>query len=293
MGRQDSAGLLKPAVARLARASTRAYNRVVLRLRSQSEVPRETARPPFYFRSIPKAAEAVYKPGRAPMLRVWVPTVGGASWMGDEEVVDCEREIWRAGVWNQLRRGDLVRNVALGDFANEGKLISDGKYLRDLEYKYDVVGHLPSWIDMLAFAPGHYHNLIAASESNPVFYLSLRLFAGPIRDSLLLCTDKVQVSSPQGSYTVKRFVYRGATKIKPGTIIGGAGGAGGTGPGGILVADEQWAGQVVVETDGTTEHATMLLNRCESRTPTPWKILREKSRPNCIWLRPVTDDEIV
>ena len=264
MARDEATHQLPPGFGRLARASTRAYNRVVLRLRAQCELERDPSQPRYLFRGVLKAAVPVFKAGRAPMLRVWVPTAKGQSWMGDEELVECEREVWRAGLWHLLRRGDLVHNVAIGDFANDGKLVSDGKYLRDLEFKFDPVGHCPDWIDMLAFAPGYHHNLIASSTNNPVFYLSLKPFAGKIRDSLLLCTDKVQVSSPQGNYLVKRFVYRGAAKVRPGTIIGSGGGAGGAGPGGIEVVHQAWAGQIVVETEGTTEHASMLLERVSS-----------------------------
>lgn len=65
----------------------------------------------------------------------------------------------------------------MGDFGNEGKLIYDGKYLRDFQFTYDLIGHLPvspaslafveqaadthlfqPWLDMLAFPPGYYHS---------------------------------------------------------------------------------------------------------------------------------------
>lgn len=311
MARDHAHHQLPADLARMARASTRAYNRVVLRLRAQSELGRDSSQPAFLFRSLPKATVPVYKAARAPMLRVWVPTAKGQSWMGDEEVVECEREVWRAGLWSLLSRGDLVHNVAVGDFANDGKLISDGKYLRDLDFTYDVVGHCPHWLDMLSFSPSYFHNLIASSSANPVFFLSLHPFAGQIRESLLLCTDKVQVSSPQGNYLVKRFMYRGAARVRAGTIIGSGGGAGGRGPGGIEVVSAGWAGQVVIETEGTTESAAMVLERvslgcelesgleswsdadgclvlvaqCESKLPVPWVVLRDKSRPDCIWLR--------
>ena len=124
------------------------------------------------------------------MLRVWVPTKKSSSWMDDDEVVECEKEVWRSGVWARVRRGDLVHNTAIGDFGlvlpfahrkrdtdaivgdrNEGKLISDGKYLRDFTFTYDAVGHLPPWLDMLSYSPGFYHNIVASSSpsGNPVF----------------------------------------------------------------------------------------------------------------------------
>lgn len=149
-------------------------------------------------------------------------------------------------------------------------------------------------------------DIVASSTPNPVFYLGLNLYVDQIRESLALCDEKVQVSSPQGSYQIKRFVYRcvlaplsfsselqtdsprfgsGSCRINAGAIIGGTGGAGGAGPGGVDIVHEDWSGTVVVETDGTTEHATTLIARCSSTVPTPWRILRDKSRPGKLWLR--------
>jgi hypothetical protein len=102
--------------------------------------------------------------------------------------------------------------------------------------------------------------------------------------------------------------HRGAINIKAGAIIGHGGGAGGFGPGGIDVAHEDWGGTLIVEVDGTTEHATLVIARVRpplafvsraahanshpcwaeqisSIEPTPYRILREKSRPGKLWLR--------
>lgn len=51
--------------------------------------------------------------------------------------------MYRSETWGHIKRGDVVLNTAVGDFGNEGKLIHDGKYLRDLQYVYDAVGHVP------------------------------------------------------------------------------------------------------------------------------------------------------
>lgn len=116
---------LHPNTLRLIRASTRAWNRVVLRLRAQSLLP-SSAFEPYAFAGLgaARAEVQVYKKGRAAGLRVWVPMreVGG-SWMGDEEVVECEREVWRCGGWREVRKGDVVANVAVRTWGNLGKLI--------------------------------------------------------------------------------------------------------------------------------------------------------------------------
>ncbi|TNY22381.1 hypothetical protein DMC30DRAFT_349037 [Rhodotorula diobovata] len=251
-----------PASLRLARATTRAWNRVVLRLRLQSVLPSSAFAPPAFPELAQSSAALVYKPGRAASLRVWVPTRSGESWMADGEVIECEREVWRSsGAWAQLRRGDVVANVAIPAFGNVGTLVFDGKFLRDLSFEFDVVGHLPAWLNMLGFSPSHFHNIVVASSSNPVFYLSLAPYVAAVRESLSLCKDRVSVSSPQGNYLVSRYVYRAALHLLAGQIIGDAAGAGGAGPGGIEVVHPDWAGQIVVEAEGTTEAATLLLAR--------------------------------
>lgn len=174
-------------------------------------------------------------------------------------------------MWNRLNRGDVVWNIALGDFANNGRTIFDGKFLRDVEYAYDFVGHLPSWLDMLSFSPSTYHNMITSS-GNPVFYLSLSTFISQIRETLTLCQDKIAIASPQGEYIVKRFVYRSSIKLRSGTICGSEGGKG-FGPGGVEVVHDDWVGFLILETDGTTEHATSLIARCSNPQPTPYRIV--------------------
>ncbi|GAA5948703.1 hypothetical protein JCM21900_005266 [Sporobolomyces salmonicolor] len=290
--RAYASGRLSPSALNLARASTRAWNRVVLRLRSQALLPASAFAPPA-FPALRPAKQPVFKTGRAPSLRVWVPTAQGESWMNDAEVVECEREVWRSGkgVWAQLKKGDVVTNVAIEAFGNVGRMLFDGRFLRDLSYGFDVVGHLPNWLNMLSTAPSYYHNIVVASTASPVFFLSLSPFVSQLRESLTLCSDRVSLSSPQGNYQVRKHVYRGAIKIKPGHIIGSSAGAGGTGPGGIEVVHDDWAGQVVLETEGTTEHATLLIARVASVEPTPWRIMRERCRPGKLWLRPVLDSE--
>ncbi|BGP14384.1 hypothetical protein JCM10213v2_002331 [Rhodosporidiobolus nylandii] len=299
-----------PTSLKLARATTRAWNRVVLRLRSQALVPAQAFNLPA-FPDLAPASQPVHKTGRAASLRVWVPigsTAAGESWMTDQEVVECEREVWRStGAWAQLRKGDVVTNVAAEEFGNCAKLIFDGRFLRDLAFLYDVVGHLPArllpyqmpWLNMLAFSPSFFHNIIVSSSSNPIFYLSLAPFLSMVRETIQLCNDRVGLTSPQGNYVVKKRVlpsfflwaYRAGFRIKAGQMVSTEGGVGGSGPGGIEVVHNDWVGDCVLETDGTTEHATQLIARVASVEPTPWRILRSKCRPGKLWLKPVLDNE--
>lgn len=126
---------------RLARHTTRAWNRIALRLRRQTLLSQSDLLPSA-FPGVPKSGEPVYKPGRAASLRVWVPT-RSVGWMTDQEVVDVEREVWKSGFWAELRKGDVIRNVAIEALGNSGVLIFDGRFLRDLAYTHDSLGHLP------------------------------------------------------------------------------------------------------------------------------------------------------
>ena len=115
-------------------------------------------------------------------------------------------------------------NIAAGCFANEGKLLFDAKYLRDLAYDFDPVGactvadttlsycllirylgHLPSWLNSQAFPPSYFHNVIATSSpEGPVIYMDLSPFGSQVQQSLNLCQDKVLVTNAQGTYQVTK-----------------------------------------------------------------------------------------
>ncbi|SDA07681.1 BZ3501_MvSof-1269-A2-R1_Chr6-1g08118 [Microbotryum saponariae] len=282
---------------RIIRASTRAWNRVVLRLRWQLEgYGGKGCWAPYAFEGqiVAQNLAVVFRSGRAPTLRTWVPLSGTTSWMADSEVVECEREIWRSGVWGEMRRGDVVVNTAIAPFGNLGKLIFDGKFLRDFEYRYDVVGHLPrlplqNWLGMLSFSPQYYHNIVAASTASPVFCRSLgrrsadygqALRSSLAHESLKLREDKVHVTSPQGG-TCGSIQVRANDAIldisapKP------------------QVVHPDWAGTIMIEIESTTEHRRVAMEKIASPHPTPWRILREKSRPGKLWIRPVSDQEAI
>ena len=51
------------------------------------------------------------------------------AWLSDSSVVECEAELRRAGVLKLLRVGDVVWDVAVGDEGNLGRMVWDGSYL--------------------------------------------------------------------------------------------------------------------------------------------------------------------
>ncbi|POW21979.1 hypothetical protein PSHT_01707 [Puccinia striiformis] len=236
--------------AKMIRSSNRAHNKLVAYLRAIEEldpVPVSQHRSAAAHRH---AGNVIYRSGKAALFKVWVPCAD--HWMSNEELAECERELWRSQVWSYLKKGDVCWNLAIGDFGNEGKLLFDGRFLRDLNFEFDEVGHLPvgqflsssftrhSWLNMLDFSPSYFHKIISSSTTSPIFYLDLSSFKEEIRKSLRLSEDKIEVASPQARYRVQRWVYRSVIKIPRG----------------------KWEGYVVIEVEGTSEHANDLLKRC-------------------------------
>ena len=147
--------------------ATRAYSRIVVRLRAQAEAviahggivsklpggpammsrthirgmastnssrapspssnDRHSSRPPNGRRSRTTFASPIYQPKRAPLLRVFVPSA--EDWLSDASVVECESELKRAGILHMLRPGDTVWDVAVGDEVNTGRMIWNGNFL--------------------------------------------------------------------------------------------------------------------------------------------------------------------
>lgn len=341
-------------ITRILRESTRSFNKLAFRLQAQAnysstlshrsnvEEGLKLIKP--YWQNYKKIdyQNQLFKKGRCMLLRVWIPCE--TQWMTDLEVVEVEREVHRSGVWGLLKRGDLVRNIALGDIANEGMcrvflslkpllnqliriqhystgiLIFDGKYLRDLSYAHDTIGHLPSWLNSLTFSPSYFHNQIASSTLQPIVYLDLTQYHSAIQANLMLCREKVDISSPSGEqYKVTRYVYRTAIELNPSSMSSDPG-AGElnhtpklrrvqtnrffdiTGESDFIHPD--WAGQLIIETDGTTEAAKDLLQRVtapskdsgvsnppsEQSNNRPYMILRNLSTPGLIFCRVVPDN---
>ena len=185
-----------------------------------------------------------------------------------------------------------------------GVVIFDGRFLRDLSYLHDPIGHTPSWLNMLALSPSHYHNQLASSTSTPVIYLDLTPFAQAVQANMQLCKENGELTSPSGDrYRVNRYVYRTVVELLPGTLLGSSGSAGGAGPGGIEQLHPDWAGSLVIEVEGTSEAAQKLV---QSTTPNPsalqhsapqqtqnrpHNVLRNLSRPGQIWVRPVAVED--
>lgn len=147
--------------------ATRAYSRIIVRLRAQAEAvmihggalsklpsghamgsrahirggisasPSRAPSPSPYERqsSMPSNGQRgrmvftspIYQPKRAPLLRVFVPSP--EDWLSDASVVECESELNRAGISHMLRPGDAVWDIAVGDEGNAGRMVWNGNFL--------------------------------------------------------------------------------------------------------------------------------------------------------------------
>lgn len=75
-----------------------------------------------------KFSSPLFRLHHAPLLRVFVPSANGA-WLSDESVLECEKELKRAGVLPFLRPGDVIWDTAVAEEMNAGRLVWDGSYL--------------------------------------------------------------------------------------------------------------------------------------------------------------------
>ncbi|KAJ7768263.1 hypothetical protein B0H16DRAFT_1308140 [Mycena metata] len=265
----------------------------------------------------------LFRVKRAPLLRVFVPSPDG-DWLSDKSVLECEAELKRAGVLALLRIGDVVWDIAVGDEGNIGRLVWDGSYLIDLDYKYSAVGDLPQYLPTLAFPPSYFHRVIRTgpASTNPIVHVDISPWGQEIAANLQLLQDRVRTETPQGNiHNVVRWVHRSSFVVRappkhPRASMNGGRNGRPPSPARIpipesagLFVDPGWYGTIVVETEGTNEALADLQDRCPGAFPPRaggpptvalkeakdqkkvFKILREKSRPGEIWIRAVGPKE--
>lgn len=346
--------------------TTRAYTRVVLRLRAQAEsearaYARSHVTSPVSSRPATRDGQVVrssssrtpsptslYSNGksssvsastrgafqsplirlhRAPLLRVFIPSPEG-EWLSDSSVVECEAELKRAGVLKLLRVGDVVWDVAVGDEGNLGRMVWDGSYLVDLDYKYSPMGELSPYFHSLAFSPSYFHRVIRTGVNaalnpagNPIVYLDVTPWGQELAANLQLLQDRATTATPHGTlHSVVHWLHRSSFTIRPPVsphhphayshsqnlrlpIPNVAG----------FFIDPGWYGTVIVEAEGTNEGLADFQVRCgpgafppradnvtskmriekEKGSRRVYRVLREKSRPGEIWIRAVREKDRV
>ena len=152
-------------------------------------------------------ASPLFRMHHAPLLRLFVPSPNG-PWLADESVLECEKELHRAGVLHLVRPGDVVWDTAVVDDMNAGRLVWDGNYLivrlpvlhardvltcvlmQDLDYNYSPTGELPRYLHSLAFPPSYFHKVIRTS-GNPLCQIDISPWGTEIANNLQLVQDRV------------------------------------------------------------------------------------------------------
>ncbi|KAL5536303.1 hypothetical protein ACEPAF_124 [Sanghuangporus sanghuang] len=252
----------------------------------------------------PHFRSPLFRLGHSPCLRVCIPNPEGV-WLSDSSVLECEKELKRAGVIPLLRAGDVVWDIAVGDEGNDGRMVWDGNYLIDLDYTYSRSGEVPQYLHTLAFPPSYFHRVIRA-PGNPICHIDISPWGEEIAANLQLLQDRIKTETPQGGHhTVVRWIHRSRFRIRPNPYTNAPTPISGT----SLSVDPGWYGTVIIEFEGTNEGLADLQQRCKSGFPPRavgrendaaanvkaaskvFRLLRERSRPGEIWLRAVREKE--
>ncbi|KAG6332859.1 hypothetical protein ID866_6229 [Astraeus odoratus] len=235
-----------------------------------------------------KFRSPLLRPNRSVLLRVFVPSPDG-TWLSDSSVEECEAELRRSGtgVTKLLRVGDVVWDVALGDEGNIGRMVWDGRYLVDLDYKYSRLGELSPYFHSLAFPPSYFYRVIRLgassgdnAQANPIAYIDVSPWGKEIAQNLQLLQERGKAETPHGvMHDVVRWVHRSSFKIRPPANSSHNDHAYahlyGSYPHLIphgqrlpvpnvtgFFVDPHWYGTVIVEAEGTNEGLADLQERC-------------------------------
>ena len=250
-------------IPRLSRAVARAYSKVLARIRMQPDgvpdVPASwTVEGPGGHHQVTMSSP--YVPGYVSTFRAWAPQPNDENAdMYGSEIQRLERELFIAGIWRFLQRGDVVVNAA-----NANCYLFNGEVFTSLSTHHDPIGHLPSFINMFLF-PITYYDWIVPSTYMPVMYLDILPWRQQLVSSLQLVRDNIDTIGSNGQvYRIAKWVYRARMTIdvpQESTASGFA-----ESP---YDAHFSWNGTVVFEVEGTSEHVYDFLQRCTSPNESP------------------------
>ncbi|CAE6537045.1 unnamed protein product [Rhizoctonia solani] len=235
-------------------------------------------------------------PGRAPVLRVFVPT----DVLSPESIRACEILLFRAGLWDAMKPGDIVCN--LGYVPHTSPVDQFGRFTtNDARTEWLIfTGHAlvpyvppappPPDINILSLpGPAYYSHLYTPSptqlvlpecEPGPAVGGLVYAFSVPRRSSdpeFKLDTSVGYVTSSRGVARVWRPVWKASFRVdrprsRPGKQHVNA------------LADE-WTGEWVLEGMGTKEGKRALLEAMDDGHVRFWEWVREKSGPGRVWFR--------
>ncbi|KZO91585.1 hypothetical protein CALVIDRAFT_568148 [Calocera viscosa TUFC12733] len=228
-------------------------------------------------------------PTRAPIVRVFVP----CTTLSSSALFACEGQLVTSGLWNFLRQGDVVCNLGyipltgskspspessssefpadptqMDDDAPRGWLLFTGASL----VPYFPPSPPPLSSPLSLTTPTYYTHL---SASAPRFLLTLP--AKPI-DPPTLQPSILALPAPHLGANVKIQVWRARITVPADMVVYPDDSMQGTRIG------AGWAGEWVVESDGTKEGLNALMD-AEEGGQRVWEVVKARSRPGRVWLR--------
>ncbi|KAI9637125.1 uncharacterized protein MKK02DRAFT_45835 [Dioszegia hungarica] len=215
-----------------------------------------------------------YTLGRAPVLRVFVPLSERVPrWPSAEGAMWTVKELDKCGATKRLRLGDLVVNTAIRP-EGTGHILIFVPFVKHLlvplEYAFNRLGQLPSYIDAFSLPPSYYHPLL----SPIILSLDLAPFVSQAMSALRLAYDRRDVTVSSGArVTAKRYIHVTGFEVQPTQGIA-----------------PEWQGIVSLEAEGTVEGKAEIEKRLGHGDPRramkgPWEVVREKSMRGNVWLR--------
>ncbi|KAG9120907.1 hypothetical protein FRC07_003363 [Ceratobasidium sp. 392] len=232
--------------------------------------------------------------GRAPVLRVFVPTDS----LSPAAIKACETSLWHAGLWDWMVPGDIVCNLGyvprsegdqpesssqapkvdefgvvgvgsiaslLGDTKPEdprGWLIFTGKML----VPYFPPAPPPPDIDALRLPGPAYYAHLGPPTAGLVY--ALKIPRASSERTMRLERSAGLVRTSWGAARVRRWIWVAEFRVERTGQMG-----------------EDWAGEWVLEGMGTREGEKVLLDTMKGEDMRFWEYVREKSGNGRIWLR--------
>ncbi|CAE6446966.1 unnamed protein product [Rhizoctonia solani] len=244
-------------------------------------------------------------PGRAPVLRVFVPT----DVLSPESIRACETLLLRAGLWDAMKAGDIVCNLGYlprtstpGSPVDQFGRFSPSSDARSTEWLI-FTGHAlvpyappappPPDINILSLpGPAYYSHLYTPSptqltlpecEPGPAVCGLVYAFSVPRRStepSLRLDSSVSYVKSSRGVARVWRPVWIASFRVDR-TWLGSRKGKERANSN----LAEEWTGEWVLEGMGTREGERALVQAIDDGHVRFWEWVREKSAPGRVWFR--------
>ena len=210
---------------------------------------------------------------RAPILRVFVP----CSTLTSPDVISAvEAQLSADGLWEHLRTGDVVCNLGYvpeDSNSTRGWLIFTGEAL----WPFFPPATPPVPDATMLPSPLYFSHLLPPFE-NIRYVLGLPRGVRMNLSLSLLSSDVPSPHSHSGHARVKRYVWLGRMRIKEEEVE-------------TLGLGEGWAGEWVLEAEGTKEGKQELLDAYEEQDnehrfmDREWEVIREKSGRGRVWLR--------